>query len=815
VTSVEEAVRARRRGSWVSHAMRDARYGLRVLRRAPAFATAVIATLALAIGATAAMTATLRAIVVAPLPYPDGDRLVHLTGLGYVGEYLQLVERATTLEVAAYSETGPATLTGQGDPARLEVVATTSDLFQVLGVAPAVGSGWVAHDSFPGAEPVVILSDRVWREQFAGRATIVGSIIDIDGTPRRVRGVMPHDFAFPRATVDLWTPAIINPSDRVAIWSLAGTLVARLRPHATLDDAIAEVRAIAPGFASLFPWRMPPAYGENASVVPLKAQLVGDVDVMLAAALGAVLFVLFIACFNVGVLLLGRSMARRVEMATRAALGASRGRLVRQVLAECGVLAGLGGLLGLGVALLAVSSASRLLPPDVPRLTEVAPDGWLLLTAAGLTVVAALLTSAGPAWRAARPVAAPSSSVRHASEDRKTRATTRVLVAAEIALAVSLVVGAGLLVRSLDRLLDVDPGFRPDDVVSASIAPPLHRFNDASVRRVFYDDVIARLEASPQVAGVAMTDRLPFASPPWGTVFSIEGRPDPASESGEWPWADYRAAASASYFDTIGMRITTGRSFGSSDTAASERVAIISDALARQYWPDEAAVGRRVRFPGMRAGEWITIVGTVADAKWERLSEAPKTALFLPIAQSVPETVAVIARVDGDLVGVAGALRAVVHGVDPDVAVDRIVTLGALVRSSARTSRFLAVLFSLFAAVGVLLGVLGVYGVTADAVVRRRHEIAIRMAVGAEAGSIVRLVARQSVLVSAIGLAVGLVVARAGARLLAGLLFGVAPTDPLTFIVGSVGLIVAGIVACVVPALRATRIDPLSTLRES
>lgn len=815
VASVEETVRSGRRGAWLTQALQDARYGLRVLGRAPAFATAVVLTLGLAIGATAAMMATVRAIVLAPLPYPASDRLVELVGQGYFGEYLQYRERSTTLDVAAYSQTGPATLTGQGEPVRLEVAIATSDFFAVLGVDPAHGTGWQPGDSAPGAEPIVMLSDRAWRQRFGARPDVVGSSVDIGGVSRRVRGIMPPRFAFPNAAVDVWTPTTIDASDRVATWSVGGSLVGRLRPGATFEEALAEVRTLAPTFGALFPWRMPADYGQNASVITLHERLVGEVDVMLSAALGAIGFVLVIACLNVGVLLLGRSMARRVEMATRAALGATRGRLMRQVLAECLMLAGLGGLAGLAVAVFAVSSAAALLPADLPRLEEVAPDRWLAAAVAALAALSGLMIAVVPVWRAARPGTTPASSVRHGSGDRVARATTRTLVTVEVALSVALVLGAGLLVRSLDRLLDVDPGFQPAGVLSATVAPSPQRYADAPVSRAFYQDALARLEALPQVSAAAVTDRLPFASPAWGSVFAIEDRPDPA-QTGDWPWADYRSIVSPSFFSTLGLPITSGRAFAASDTATAEQVAIVSDALAQAYWPGESPLGRRFRFPGMAAGLWITIVGTVGDVKWERLSEETQGALFRPLAQSAPGAMTLVVRgVDDEPGALAGSLRSVVHGVDPDTAVDRMAPLADLVQRSARTSRFLAVLFSGFGIVGVLLGAIGIYGVTSDAVARRRHEIAIRLAIGAEARSIVRLVVRQSVVLAAVGVAVGLAGAFIGTRFLSSLLYGVAPTDPVTFVVVPAGLVAVVVLACVVPARRATRIDPLATLRES
>jgi putative ABC transport system permease protein len=815
VAQVEEAVRARRAGSWIAQALRDGRLGVRQLRHAPAFAVSAVLTLALAIGATAAMFTIVRAVVLAPLPFPESHRLVQLTGHGYVGEYLEYRDRGRTFDPAGYAPVAPLTLTGRGDPARLDTVTASVDLFDVLGAGPAIGRGWQARDAAPAAEPSVILSDRLWRERFGADPAAVGQVAVLDGVPRRVRGVMPADFAFPSAATGVWIPMTVDRADRIALWSRSGVIVGRLKSGVTMADATAEVQALAPAFAGLFPWRMPADYGSDAGVVLLRDELLGDADVMLSVAFAAVGFVLIIACLNVGVLLMGRTMARRVEMATRAALGASRARLARQMMAECAALAGLGGALGLAVAALAVTALAQSLPADVPRLHEVSPDRWLPAAVIVLTGLAAAVIGLVPVWRAAQPDIAPALGARSPGSDRATIAATRTLVAAEVALAAGLVVGAGLLMRSLDRLLEVDAGFQPAGVLSATVAPPPHRFADAPSRRAFYDETIARLEALPRVASAAVTDRLPFDSPPWGTVFSIEGRPDPATQSGDWPWADYRSTVSPAFFETIGIPVESGRGFAASDTATSGRVALVSAALAREYWPGEDPVGRRLRFPGMPAGLWISIVGTVADIKWERLNEAPRNALYLPMSQSEPDTMSLVVRAAGPEDGLAGDVRAIVHGLDADTPVDRVAPMASLVGASAGTPQFLAVLFTIFAMVGVALGAIGVYGVASDAVARRQHEIAVRLAIGAEAGAIVRLVVRQIAVAAGAGLVVGLAGALAGSRYLASLLFDVTPTDPVTFVAVPVALLVVVFLSCLVPARRATRVNPLAALRGS
>ncbi|HUF48444.1 MAG TPA: ADOP family duplicated permease [Vicinamibacterales bacterium] len=813
---VEEAVRGSRTGAWLVDALRDGRYGLRVLRRAPAFAASAILTLGLAIGTTAAIGWAMRTIVLAPLPYPEADRLLQVSGHGYIGEYLEFTARARTFDAAGHARIQPLTLTGRGEPVRLDTAVVTPNIFDTLGIAPALGTDLHSDDGRPGAEPVVMLSHRIWRDQLGAEPSVVGRLLVLDGVPRRVRGVMPATFAFPAATTGIWIPATINPADRIATWSRAGTIVGRLRDGHTLADAHAEVRALAPSFAALFPWRMPPGYGENASALSLQEATVDDVTGMLTAALGAVVVVLVIACLNVGILLVGRALARRTEMTTRAALGASRVRLGRQVLAESAMLAGLGGVLGLVLAITGTSALVRLLPADAPRLSEVVPDAGLAALVLLLTVGAGLLIGIAPVVRVARARAEPAPSVRASGGDRTTRAATRALVAVEVALAVVLVVGAALFTRSLGRLFDVDPGFDASSLTAATITPPAQRFNTPAARQAFFDEVAARVAALPDVTAVALTDRAPFAGEPWGSVFVIEGRPDPATVSGEWPWADVRAVVSAGYFSTTGIPVTAGRAFTPADNPTARTVVILNDTLARRYWPDESPISRRIRFPGMPEGQWLTIVGTVADTKWQTLAEAPLGAMYLSLGQSAPDAMTALVRSSADASpdALAVDLRRVVGTIDADVPVDRIAPVDARVHASAGTSRFLAVLFGGFALVGALLGAIGIYGVTADAVARRRHEIAVRLAMGADGRGVVKLMIRQGVTTAAVGLAVGLGGALVASRSLASLLYGVSAADLTSFTLAPAALLAAVVVASYLPARRATAVDPLAVLRD-
>jgi putative ABC transport system permease protein len=812
VTTVEEHVREGRPGAWIVQALQDAAHSRRIVRRAPGFTLSVTLTLALAIGATSAMGSIVRTVVMAPLPYPQAEALFRIDAIGYIGEYLEFTQRARTFSPAIYGIASPLTLTGHGDPVRLRIGTASASLFDVLGVRPAMGDHMRDTDHAPGAVPAVWLTDRTWRERFGAHTGLVGQTISLDHVDRRVRGILPSGFAFPDPSIDAWIPATFNPADRVATWSVGGSIIGRLAPGASWNDADAEIRRMAPAFAPLFPWRMPAGYGELATARPLKDVLVGDADRTLNVALAAIGFVFVIACLNVGILLVGRAHARHAELATRAALGASRGRLARQVFVECLVLAAIGGVGAMIVASAAIGAAGQLLPTDVPRVHEISVDGWLLTAVALVTIGAGLIISIVPVWRAWGLVGRPVAGRRTFGMDRSGRRVTRALVALEVALAAVLVVGAGLLVRSLDQLLEVDPGFVPEGIVTAAIAPSPLRYREAAARRDIVQQALTRIAQRPDVTSVAATDRLPFTGVPFGSVFILEGVPDPA-QSGEWPYAKVRAIVSPGFFDTLRVPIIRGRTFTGDDTPTSEPVVVINEALARAHWADQDPLGRRVRFPGMAAGQWLRVVGIVADTRWQRMNEEAQSALYLPLAQSEPEDMHLVVR--GPNLAVAAAhVRASVHALDTQIPVDQIARLDDRVAAAAGGPRFLAIVFSAFGIVGVVLGAVGLYGVVSDAVGRQRHEFAVRLAIGAEPRGILRLVAWQGATVALSGLVVGLLGAWAGAGLLGSVLFNVPATDPLTFALATLCLVAVVLPACLLPARRASRISPLAALKD-
>jgi putative ABC transport system permease protein len=811
VEQLKEQVRTARAGALVDQCLQDLRYGARVLRRNPGFAVAAVLTLALGIGANSAIFSVVNGVLLRPLPYIDSERLVVLEGVQYRGEFLELQQRSRTLDLAAYEGPRPVSLTGEGEPVRFEGTGVTAGLFALLGVQAVLGRAFEPGDDGPGSEPVVILGHGLWRQRFGGDHGVLGRSLRLDGVTRRVVGVMPAGFHFPAPDTVLWTPTTIDPADRLQLWSTGFWMIGRLRPDATLEHARAEVAALAPQMRELFPWQMPPDYGARATAIPLRDRLVGDVRPTLLVLLGAVACVLLIACANVGNLLLARGLARQKELAIRSALGAHRSRLVRQIFTESSLIAALGGACGLLLAATALALLQAWAPASLPRLPEVAIDRRVLEFTMAITLLSAVIFGAAPALRATASTLQPAlGDGGRGGVSRHRRRLAGALVAAEIALAVVLVIGAGLLTKSFWRLLQVDPGFRPDRLVAATVTPPEFRYRDVPARRAFYRDLLERLAAVPATGDAAVSDRLPFGGGNWGSVFIIEGRPDPAREGGDWPWSRVMAVASEEYLRVTGTPLLRGRGFTPADTAEGLPVVLVSDWLARRYWPDEDPIGRRIRFPG---SAWHTIVGVVGDVKWEGLAEAPAGALYQPLGQGRAGAMRVLVRSNADPAIVATTVRTVVASLDPDTPVDDIRTMEQLIARSVERPRLAAVLVGAFAVLGLLLGAIGVYGVIADAVGQRRQEIGVRVALGATTGRVRAMILREGLVLALAGAGAGLAGALAVTRLLSALLYGVSPTDPLTFALVPLLLVAVALLASYVPARRATRIDPVAALR--
>ncbi len=810
VEQVKEQVRVVRSGALIEQLVQDLTYGARVLRRSPSFTVVAVCTLAIGIGATASIFSIVNSVLLRPLPYQAPDELFSVRNMHYTGEFVELQRRGQTFDVAAY-QTLEATMTGGGEPLRVAVAAVSPNLMALLGVNAARGRALANGDEATLNGAVVVISHAFWRSRFGGDAGILGRVVTLDGTSRTVAGVMPADFDFPIPGTQLWTAAPVV-KDRIALWSSSRHIIGRLRPGATLSQADAEVRTIAPLMRALFPWGMPADYGQNAGLIGLKQALVADVRPMLTLLFGAVATVLLIACVNVSNLLVARTLARQRELAIRASLGAARGRILRQVLTE-GVLLVLCGLvLAVPLAYGGLQLLSAWLPEDMPRSVDVVLDVRLLAFGAAALAMSALIVGVFPAMRAAQVDLVPRMAEGERSgQSRRTRWTSNLLVGTQMALAVMLVVAAVLLARTLANLHAVPTGFAVEQVVSARISPPQFRFNNPSVRRDLYAQVLNRAATMPGVTSVAVTDRLPLSGEAYGSVFIIEGRPDPA-RTGEWPLADISGIVSSGFFSTLGMTVQAGRTFNPGDTETSQRVAVISESLARTYWPGESPLGRRFGFPGDN-DRLRTIVGVVPDVKWERVTDNARSALYVPISQAAPGAMRIVVRTSGDPWSALEHIRSIVAGIDRDTPVDRPRTMADLVAGAVEGPRFAASLVAAFAVAGLLLGAIGIYGTVADHVAQRRREIGVRLALGAQRSDVFRAVLGGTMAVVAIGALAGLAGAAIITRLFDTMLFEIAPTDPLTF-AAAVGILAAtAVLAGYLPARRASRVDPLDALR--
>ncbi len=547
----KEQCRQARGTLWAEQLRGDVAYAARQLRRQPAFWSIVVVTLVLGVASSTTMFAVVNGVLLRPLPYREPDRLVFITDVGYRGVYLEMRQRSSSMEVGGFMSAAPQSLTGRGEPVRLTSAQVDERLFDVLGVDPAIGRRFGAADTRPGAPRAVILSYALWQQRFAGAPAAIGTAITLEGNPHTVIGVMPADFRFP-SPVDIWLPLIVNPADQIDLWANGASMVARLRPGRQVADAHEEIRSIVPPLRQRFPWSMPATFGQNATAVPLLEQLVGNVRPTLLVLFASVATVLLILCVNVANLLLTRGLSRERELAIRSAIGATRARLVRQLIAESLTIAVLAGLLGIAASFALLQGTVALLPADIPRLADIAVDRTVLAFALAVSVGTGLLFGILPALRASRASDRPAlrvarSAVLHVTERR----ASRLLATAELALAVMLVVSAALLGRSLWNLLAVDPGFRAEQLVTANVAPPRLRYTMpgapaqlAPAYHQFVDALLARVGAVPGIRSVAAGFAAPFSGRQFGSVFAIEGRPDPAIKAGEWASADVRTPVS-------------------------------------------------------------------------------------------------------------------------------------------------------------------------------------------------------------------------------------------------------------------------------
>jgi predicted permease len=803
---------------------------LRRLLRTPGFTLVVLLTLALGIGANTAVFSAVDAVLLRPLPYREGARLVvvdhlypSLDGLlaGVGAPTLADVQtRARVFQSTAVRTGWGPNLTGAGEPERLTGGRVSGAYFATLGVAPQLGRALRPDEDAPGRERVVVLSDACWRRRFGADPSVVGRTLTLDGEPHEVVGVMPPGFRDVQdRTVELWRPLALAAEDFADNLRTNEYLfmVARLRPGVTPDEGRAALRTLAGQLKSAYPDAYPPDW--SLAATSLRDKGTGGIRPALLVLLAAVGCVLLIACANIAGLLLARAASRTRELALRTALGAGRAQLLRLYLAESLLLAVAGGALGvlvaaLGVRLLGATGGDGVLAGEV-RL-----DGSVLAFASAVTLATGLVFGVVPVFHRSTVALrdALAEGARGAAGDRRGQAARRVLVVAEVAVALVLLAGAGLLLKSFARVQGVDPGYQPRGVLTATLALPQGKYDTPEKQRAFLDELLVRVRAIPGVTAAGAGTGVPFG-PGGGTrSFNVEGHTPPAGQPA--PWGDYRLV-SPDYFNALRVSLRRGRVFTEQDGPDAPRVAVVDEELARRYWPGADPIGKRISYgavqdsvTGQQVPVWVEIVGVVAHVKSEGLDADPRVQVYRPIRQLPAGAPQLVVRTGGDPERLLAALRAAVHEVDPAQPVSQVATLDQLLDRSVGTRRLAVALLGTFAAIALVLASIGLYGLMSHAVEQRTREFGVRMALGAGRGRVLALVLRQGMGLALAGTGIGLAGAFALTRLLASQLYAVEATDPATFAGVVALLLTVALVALLVPAVRATGAEPLRALRQ-
>jgi putative ABC transport system permease protein len=796
--------------------LQDLRFAVRSLRRQPGFVTVALATLALGIGTATAMFTVVNGVLLRPLPFREPGRLatilIEAKGGGIFplpdADFLALRAPNQAFEsVAVYAATS-FNLTGSGTPEVVRAAWASGDFFTTLGLRPHVGRVFTTADDQPGAADVVVLSHTYWLRKFAGNVNVVGQTLRLNDVDCTIVGVAPAGARFPRRENDLWRNRKIGPPPRRGPYYL--TAVARLARSATPTAARTSLTGVADGLKRQYGG--PGDWGFQLR--PLEDTIVGEARTPLYLLLGAVGFLLLIALVNVANLLLARSSFRQREVALRAALGAGRGRITRQFLTESVLLGVGGGTLGVAVAFVLISVLLPLGETIVPRLNEVEIDARVLGFSLAVSMAAGILFGTGPALGASRgDLIDPLRESQRTSAGVSRSRAQRVLVVAEVSLALMLTLGAGLLVRSLIRLQHVDPGFVPQRLLTFGIDLPSARYPDDASARAFYQRLTERLDALPGVESTAIAVSLPPNQVTVTDNFTVEGKTYAPGESAP---VGTLVVASPTYFKTMGIPVVRGRAFDDRDREGSPRVVIVSRTLADRFYPNGDALGRRFRIggPERSRNQWMEIVGIAGDVKYDGLSQAPEPAYYLPFQQNPWSEQYVVIRTAADPGGLAAAARDAVWAVDRDLPLLRVRTMDEIMSEAAGDARLRTVVLGCFGLLGLLLATIGVYGVMAYAVNQRAHELGVRAALGARPGDLIRLVVRESGTLVGAGIVIGLGGALLLTRFTQSLLFEVTPRDPATFAATAAVLSAAAILASWLPARRAGRTDPISVLRQ-
>lgn len=820
VEKAKEECREARGVSFLETFWQDLRYGARTLRKSPGFTVVAALTLALGIGANTAIFSLVNGILLRPLPYANPEQLVSITGTYPKGALVAMREQVQTMSVGMYSENDQFNLTGYGDAVRLAGARVSSELLSILGTRPQLGRTFAQGDDVAGQDSYVVLSDSLWRERFGSDASIVGRVIQLDGTPRQVIGVLAPDFRFPSSKTQVWVPLHNDPRDVSTFWSGAFMpVIGRLSAGRKLSEAIAEIQLFQTRVSKMFPWPMPATWNANVSAVPLQDGMVGNVRARLLMLLGAVGLVLLIACANVANLTLSKAATREKEMAIRTALGAGRRRVATQVLTESLLLSALGGVLGLVFSKGGLWLLKGRLPADMPRLDDVSLDWRVLVFAAGLAVLTGIFFGVAPALQASR--ISPAESLKSGGRGASASASQRLrglLVTAEVALAVMLVLSAGLFIRSFWTVSHADPGFHFEQIVTARITPNPSFCDDTNRCLAFYRSVLDQVRSVQGVSDAALINTLPLGGRVLKRVMDVEDHLVAADENAALFWMH---VVSPDYFQVMGMRPLAGRAFVPADENGSP-VAIVTAATAKRYWPNKMAVGKHIRLSGDK--EWHTVVGVIPDVRayditrnspqWiDGIAYVPYNTGATLEGGNIPAEMTIAVRGQADEAQIKPEIQRIVGGLNSEAPVSELQSMRHVFSEAVATPASTASLFTTFAGVALMLGMIGVYGVLSFLVSKRTREIGIRMALGARRQDVLWLVMREGATFSLVGIALGLAGALAVSRLLASELYGVGPTDALTYL-GVTGTMVAvTLLACYIPTRKAMRVDPLTALR--
>jgi putative ABC transport system permease protein len=839
VTRARERFYESRHWMWWDHVCQDVRVSLRMLRKSPGFAAVAVLSLTLGVGASTAMFSVINAVLLRPLPFEEPARLVRLqfnqpgltlTDVPFsVPELQDLRDRAGVFDSVTGIAGGSINLTGASRAERFEFVAATPDYFSMLGATPQLGRLFGPRDFVPGFAPIAVISDGLWRRSYGADPAVIGRTVRLDNDPYTIIGVTRPDFRHPGPTisgyVDIWLACgfSADPAPKPARSTrVMATAVGRLKAGLTIEHAQSQLSAMATQLRAEFPNDYPARAQWTIQIRPLQDSLIGNVRYTLLVLFGAVILIVFVVSLNLANLLLARASSRQSEMAVRIALGASRGRVIRQMLTETMVLAAIGGAAGVLATFGVLDLITRLAPASVPRLDEVRVDRFVSWFALAMSVATGLVFGLAPAFQAAKVsvVSAIREGGRGSGSGRRTTRLRDVLIASELAIAIVLMVGAGLLFRTIHELLREDPGFNPMQVVTAQLWLPVP--NDVAAdpylgngpKTLFDRELLRRLRAVPGVDLAALTSNLPTTTHfdrRNFDQFAIEDRPNESSED----MHAERIRISPDYFAALHAPLVRGRSFSEDDEDGKSPVAIVEEGTARRFWGNSDPVGRRLRFGQDPAQPWLTVIGVVKDIRHNGLDVTDVPHIYVSIYQSGDRTLGIVLRTALPAGALVPEIRKAVQAVDADVPVFGVASMNELLDRSLGARRFSATLVSGFATIALLLAFAGIYGLVSYIVRQRSREIALRMALGASPANVLGLFVQRGVMLATIGIASGVVFALAASASMSSLLYGVRPRDPVVFVTVPLVLLVVAIVASYLPARRATRVDPITSLREA